>query len=159
MCELAESVYLLDEATGSLHRMDMEWRTWLKRAPLADSVKCKGVSMTAARGRLYVAGGSDGICTCYDPATDTWSQCTPVTTVNDRVSNKRLSVQRWFMYGSLTQYGRGTLRLQQGITSSSSECLHSVEYNLDDDSWTEIEKLQKPAREQTTESHAVVIDM
>lgn len=61
---------------------DAASRTWTVVAPMAGARSTCGVA--ALRGRLYAAGGRDGgACLrsleCYDPATNHWHNCAPMT--------------------------------------------------------------------------------
>ena len=74
VAELDGSIYLLDEMTNHLLRMDEQSKTWNQRAQLPwKDLYCYGASMTAAHGRLYVVGGYFKTCAFYRPCTDTWS--------------------------------------------------------------------------------------
>lgn len=65
-----------------MSRWDACSRTWTMVSPMAGARSTCGVA--ALRGRLYAVGGRDGgACLrsveCYDPATNHWANCAPMT--------------------------------------------------------------------------------
>lgn len=68
--------------TVVISRWDACSRTWTIVSPMTGARSTCGVA--ALRGRLYAVGGRDGgACLrsveCYDPATNHWTNCAPMT--------------------------------------------------------------------------------
>ena len=110
-------MYLLDaEKTNELLQLEVPTNTWRKRTSLPTEERCYGISMTSARGRLYVAGRKKGkMCAYYEPTTDTW--CFG----EQPILNHR--------YGTLVCYNN-KLVLLGGITDVVEE------YDFDEGRWT-----------------------
>ena len=73
VAEIDNSVYLLDETSTQLVQLDEESRRWKKRASLPwKEPDYHEVSMTSAKGQLYVAGGHNKVFAYYKPCIDTW---------------------------------------------------------------------------------------
>ena len=85
VAEIDNSVYLLDEESTRLVQLDVDSRRWIKRASLPwggtwnedQFYRYPGVSMTSAKGQLYVAGGRRKVFAYYRPCIDTWCFATP----------------------------------------------------------------------------------
>ena len=119
LSNFGNSVYLLDEITNQLLHLDIDKQVWSQLASLPEQEKyCAGVSMTSARGQLFVVGGLNRICAWYQPETNTW--CT---------GQQPLQKHR---YGSLA-YRNNTLLLLGGSFSDGTDEVE--EYDIDEDKW------------------------
>ena len=117
---LGNSIYLLDELSNQLFRLDVDANVWNQLASLSEEEKyCVGVSLTSAHDRLLVAGGWARICASYQPATDTW--CTG-----------RQPLQT-HMYGTLACLSNKLLLLG-GNFSDGTDTVE--EYDIDEDKWS-----------------------
>ena len=122
VAEINESVYLLDEITSQLLHLDVENQTWSRRAPLPwknPDWYYPGVSMTSARGQLYVAGGYFSICAYYRPFTDTWFFLQPTIQAH--------------IYGSLVYHNDKLILLGGNFDGGTDDV---EEYTIEDDSWS-----------------------
>ena len=115
------NVYMLDsEVTNELFQLEVQTNTWRKRAPLPVKESCFGISMTSARGRLYVAGRKKGrMCAYYEPVTDTWC-----------FGHQPLLKHK---YGSLVCYNNKLILLGGSFKGCTDEV---EEYDIDEGSWT-----------------------
>ena len=119
LTEIDNSVYLLDEASTQLLQLDEESR-WQKKASLPwKEPDYHGVSMTSAKGQLYVAGGRNKVFAYYRPCIDTWCTAKP-------------PLQR-HRYGSLV-YHKDKLILLGGNFSQDSDGVE--EYSFEEGMWS-----------------------
>ena len=118
--QINNGVFLLDENSNQLLHLDVDNYKWSHRSPLpSNEPSVYGVSMTAARGRLYVAGGFYRMCAWYRPCTDTW--CVVQGTHKKHI------------YGSLV-YNKDKLVLLGGSFKSNTEEIE--EYNIEEGTWS-----------------------
>ena len=117
---IGDSAYILDEITNQLLHLDIEKQVWSQLAALSEDEKCcVGVSMTSARGQLFVAGGGNRICAWYQPETNTW--CT---------GQQPLQKHR---YGALAYHNNNFLLLGGNFKGGTDEV---EEYNIAEDKWS-----------------------
>ena len=118
--EIANSVYLLDETTGLLVQLDVDSGRWIKRASLPwNGTDYFGVSMTSAKGQLYVAGGPHKVFANYRPCIDTWCFATPTL--------------RKHTYGSLVYHEDKLILLGGGALWGSDDV---EEYSFEEGTWS-----------------------
>ena len=117
---LGDSLYLLDEITNQLLHFDINKQVWRQLASLPEKENyCAGVSMTSARGQLFVSGGGNRICAWYQPETNTW--CT---------AQQPLQKHR---YGALAYHNSKFLLLGGSFNAGTDEV---EEYDIAEDKWT-----------------------
>ena len=120
VAQINDRVFLLDELSKQLLHLDVDNHRWSHRSSLpSKEPNVYGVSMTAARGRLYVAGGYFRTCAWYRPCTDTW--CVVQGTLKKHV------------YGSLV-YNKDKLVLLGGSFTTNTEEIE--EYNFEEGTWS-----------------------
>ena len=120
VAQINGSVFLLDEFSNQLLHLDVDNHKWSHRSSLpSNDPSVYGVSMTAARGRLYAAGGYNNFCAWYRPCTDTWC-----------VVQKTL---KRHLYGSLV-YHKDKLVLLGGSFNSNTDEIE--EYNFEEGTWS-----------------------
>ena len=120
--ELLGSVYILDESSNQLLHLDVDRKIWSLRAPLPwkyPHAHVYGVSMTSARGRLYVAGGFHRMCAWYRPCTDTWCYV-----------EEPIRIHR---YGTLVNYNDKLILLGGDFIEGTQEV---EEYSFEDGTWS-----------------------
>ena len=118
--QIKNGVFLLDEYSNQLLHLDVDNHQWSHRSSLPrNGQRHFGVSMTAARGRLYVAGGFYRICAWYRPCTDTW--CAVQGTLKKHA------------YGSLV-YHKDKLVLLGGSFDTNTKEIE--EYNIEEGTWS-----------------------
>ena len=116
-CE--NTVFLLDaEKSKKLFRLDIDKGVWNELAQLPLEQNCFGLSMSSARGRLFVAGGEHLICHWYIPDSNIW--CT---------GQQPLQLHR---YGTLT-FHEDKLLLLGGSFEGGTDAVE--EYDIDEDKW------------------------
>ena len=113
---IGDSVYLLDEDSKQLWHLDVDNKVWKQLASIPAEGGCIGVSMTSARGLLFVAGK---ICAWYSPDSDTW--CT---------GQQTLCKHR---YGALAYHNDKLLLLGGSEYGGTDEV---EEYDIDEDTWS-----------------------
>ena len=118
--KLDNRVYLLDQCSSQLLRLDIDKEIWHTLAPLPSDGTCVGVSMTAAHKRLFVAGGLQKFCAWYSPETNTWC--------------KGQQPLREHKYGALT-YHHDKLVLLGGHFGDERGTNDVEEYNIEEDKW------------------------
>ena len=122
---LDDRVYLLDEESCQLLCLDINKEVWHRLAPLPayrsfpGARSCIGVSMTSARGRLFVAGGNNSL--WYNPKTNTWC--------------KGQQPLRNHKYGALA-YHHDKLVLLGGNLEDETGADEVEEYNIEEDKWS-----------------------
>ena len=120
VAQINGSVFLLDECSNQLLHLDVDNHKWSHRSSLpSNDPSVYGVSMTAARGRLYAAGGYNNFCAWYRPCTDTW--CVVQGTLKRH------------LYGSLV-YHKDKLVLLGGSFNSNTDEIE--EYNFEEGTWS-----------------------
>ena len=134
-----ESVYLLDQKTKELLRLDIPKKIWTKRASLPVKDSCYGVSMTSTKEKLYVAGGRERICAWYDPMTDVW-------TIMKQPAHEH-------MYGTLISYNSKLLLLGGSYNNGTDEV---EEYSVEDGTWSAC-TYKVPAK--VFNHHGLVLDL
>ena len=120
VAELEGSIYLLNEMTNQLLHMDEKNNKWNQRAGLPwKHIHCHAVCMTAARGRLYVAGGYYNMCAFYRPCTDTWCYIQP-------------TLQK-HLYGTIVHHSNKLILLGGDFNNGTDEV---EEYNFENGTWS-----------------------
>ena len=121
VADIGNIVYLLNDETTHLVQLDEESRRWKKRAslPWKEPNNYYGVSMTSAKGHLYVAGGYYKDFAYYKPCIDTWCFAKP-------------PLQR-HRYGSLL-YHKDKLILLGGNFKGGSDVVE--EYSFEEKTWS-----------------------
>ena len=140
--DITDDVYLFDGLkTNQLFKLEKGTDAWSEKAPLPTDSWCVGISMTSARGRLFLAGGISQICAWYNPDVDTWCL------------GKRQPL-RMHNYGALV-YHMDKLLLVGG--NFGGEATDDVEeYDIEGDTWSLCSYKMPP---KLYNHHALVLDM
>ena len=136
------NIYLLDDGIDSpLLKLNVAQNIWHHRAPFPKDVNSSynGFSMTAAQGKLFVAGGGANICAYYDPTPDTWSLM------------QQTLHRHW--YGALVSHNNKLLLLGGSYNIDQAEV---EEYDMDSKTWTTCD-YRLPAK--LYSHHAMVLDL
>ena len=121
VAEVDDSVYLLDEESSQLVQLHVESRKWRKRASLPwKEPNCFGLSMTSAKGQLYVAGGYRKQFVYYRPCIDTWCLATPPLLTH--------------AYGSLVYHKDKLILLGGNFKGAGSDDVE--EYSFEEETWS-----------------------
>ena len=134
-----ESVYVLNEDTGGLLHLDVNRRIWSTRAPFPQG-RCPAVSMVSAKDKLFLAGGYDRMCSCYNMALNAWFMLQPP-----------LQTHR---YGALVHYDNKLILLGGSFNYGTNEV---EEYDIEGDSWSMISHFRMPTK--IYGHYALLLDM
>ena len=137
--EIDDIIYVLDsERSKGLFQLNAD-NEWNDCEPLPIEDESSTVSMTAAHGKLFVAGGENFVCAWYQPDTDTW--CT----------GQRPLLQH--EHGALVLYSNKLLLLGGSHEHGTDEV---EEYDIEADKWT-VCQYKMPRK--LSNHHAVTLDM
>ena len=118
---LDDRIYLLDQNTSQFLCLDIDKEVWHTLAPLPGDGSCIGVSMTAARKQLFVAGGQNMFCSWYTSETNTW--CNGQQPLREhRYAAFTYHHDKLVLLGGCNQVGSGTDEVE--------------EYNIEEDKWS-----------------------
>ena len=139
--DMDEDIYLLDtQGSSKLFHLNIGENNWNELAPIpVQGTKCGGVSMTSARGQLFVTGGQCMICAWYKPKSNTW-----------HTGQQPLRKHR---YGALSYHDDRLLLLGGSFKDGTDEV---EEYNIDEDKWS-VCSLKMPRK--INGHHAFVLNM
>ena len=112
------------ETKNQLLGLDYKKKVWVKKRSLPGEHRW-GARMIAFRNELLVAGGTNNICACYTPSTDTWTIGNPPTLVHK--------------FGTLVCHGQNLY-----LIGGRHECVE--EYDEDTKSWR-VSAFKAPTKE------------
>ena len=119
MADIDESVYVLDPDTMKLLHLDVNEKNWSTRAPCPWG-EGSVMSMASSRDKLFVAGGHERMCACYNITSDSW--CMLQQPLQHHI------------FCALVHYDNKLLLLGGEHLYSGTEEVE--EYNADNDSWS-----------------------